>query len=205
MAPDENTPNPRAQREWFLMGRSSPFQITTQWAAPSSGPRAFLPVGAAGAVGSDDAEQDRCAPYREELKRVTCSAGHAEAHLRVRPSCVQPRRGCGRQPGTSEGLRLRGAAGAFAWVRGGARDGPGVCVDERDLFPVGRRALRGAGDGRGRFEGGVRVNGRARGAPTRRVCAGGTARSACMPCARRVPCSSRRQFRGGGATEPVSG
>lgn len=88
---------------------------------------------------------------------------------------------------------------------GGARDGPGVCVDERDPFPWADVRLRGAGDGRGRSRAAsVLTEERAeRDAASAR--GRHRARSACMRvCAARVPRSSQGHL-GEAATEPVSG
>lgn len=69
---------------------------------------------------------------------------------------------------------------------GGAREGPGVCVDERDTFPWVDVRPRGAGDGRGRSRAASVLTKSAR-SSTRRVCAGGTGRAVRVcACARRA-------------------
>ena len=92
-------------------------------------PEPSFPVGAAGAVGSDDVRL-----MGGKLEARTCGAGRAEVRLRVRPSRVQPRRGCWLSTCTQRGCGRGASGGAFAWVR----EGHGrvlVCVDERDTFP----------------------------------------------------------------------
>lgn len=60
VAPDENTPTHGHMRRMVLMGRLSPPPNNHPVGRPSSG-LPSLSCGAAGAVGSDDAEQDDAA------------------------------------------------------------------------------------------------------------------------------------------------
>lgn len=116
----------------------------------------------------------------------TCGAGRGEVRLRVRPSCVQPRRGWWVSTCTQGGCGRGAAGGAFAWVREG-RGRVRVCVWMRETRSRGQTCGRGAP---GTVEGarGRRPCERKRARrATRRVCAGGTGRAVRVcACARRA-------------------
>lgn len=88
---------------------------------------------------------------------------------------------------------------------GGAREDPGVYVDERDAFPWVDVRPRGAGDGRGRSRAASVLTEERAELDAASVRGRHRARSACMRvCAARVPRSSQGHL-GEAATEPVSG
>ena len=112
-------------------------------------PEPSLPVGAAGAAGRDDASRTVRALW----------GGTGSANLRRRPwggasacetkLCAAEAWLVGVNVHSGE-LRPRGCRRSVRVGAEGAREGPGVCVDERDAFPGADVRPRGAGDGRGR-------------------------------------------------------
>ena len=105
----------------------------------------------------------------------------------------------------SEGLRPRGCRRSVRVGAGGAREDPGVYVDERDAFPWVDVRPRGAGDGRGRSRAASVLTEERAELDAASVRGRHRARSACMRvCAARVPRSSQGHL-GEAATEPVSG
>ena len=101
------------------MGCLSP-SSSGQWAALSSGLLSLPFLWGLQALRVVTVRAGRCAPYGGKLEARTCGAGRREVRLRVRPSCVQPRRGWRVSTCTQGGCGRGAAGGAFAWVREGS-------------------------------------------------------------------------------------
>lgn len=150
--PRTRTPHPSqvaARRVVFDGVSISLLQITTQWAAPSSGLLSLPFLWGLQELRVVTMRAGRCAPY----------GGKRSANLRRRPwggASACETKLCAAEAWLvgvnvhSGGLRPRGCRRSVRVGAGGAREGPGVCVDERDAFPWADVRPRGAGDGRGR-------------------------------------------------------